>query len=412
MKKTPPRGMSDMMPADMALRDAVQGAIIATYRDFGYQRISTPIVEDAENLEKSEGGDNLNLIFQVMKRGDKLDEAIKDGDQLWDLGLRYDLTLPLTRFYANNHTKLPMPFKVIQTDRVYRAERPQKGRLREFVQCDIDIIGDGSPRAEAELIAVTSQALLKVGFSGFTVRINDRRILNALFAGLGFPVEQIPPALISFDKLDKIGMDGVCDDLTAKGMPSNATEALRSFMKNDDLLAALPSFTGELPEVSDMALLIDELKEVGGQNWNVLFDLSLVRGMGYYTGPVFEIVSDDFEGSIAGGGRYDNMIEKFTGIATPAVGFSIGFERIISILMERNYRPPAQKPALALLYEEQDDFVKVFGQVQELTGTYLVTALPLNTSSPGRQRARLERDGFRFVKRMSEEVSELGVITT
>ena len=407
MKTSPPRGMNDMMPDDMSLRDAVQGAIIATYRDYGYQRISTPILEDAENLQKSEGGDNLNLIYQVMKRGDKLQEALKDGDQLWDLGLRYDLTLPLARYFANNHAKLPTPFKVIQTDRVYRAERPQRGRLREFVQCDIDIIGDAGLRAEAELIAVTAQALLNVGFSGFAVRINDRRVLNALFVALGFGDAQIPVALVAFDKLDKVGMEGVCAELVEKAMPPAAIEQLSAFMKNDDLLEALLAMNLDLPEAFALRSLIDELRIVGGSNWTIEFDLSLVRGQGYYTGAVFEIVSSDFEGSIAGGGRYDTMIEKFTGISTPAVGFSIGFERIITMLKERGFKPPAQKPALALLYADENTFPHVFAQIQVLVQDYLVTALPLNTGNPGRQRARLAREGFGYVKLMEGDVRSL-----
>lgn len=405
MKNTPPRGMNDMLPEDMALRDAVQGAIIATYRQYGYHRIATPILEDADNLNKSDGGDNLNLIYQVMKRGDKLEEALQNGEPLWDLGLRYDLTLPLTRFYANNRSKLPNPCKIIQTDRVYRAERPQKGRLREFVQCDIDIIGDASLRAEAELIAVTAQALQNVGFQDFTVRINDRRILNALLLGLGFAADSLPTVLVSFDKLDKIGVDGVCAELQEKQQPAAAVDGLRDFLGNDNPLAALSQVAGELPEAAALTKLIEETNQID-PGWDVLFDLSLVRGQGYYTGCVFEIVSKDFEGAIAGGGRYDNMIEKFIGIPTPAVGFSIGFERIISILKERGYRPPEQKPRLALLYQESTPFPEVFAKVQALCQSNLVTALPYEEKNPGKQRKRLAGEGFDLVQRMEENEAQ------
>ena len=211
MKTQPLKGMRDLLPREQALRDYIQSQILATYRAAGFQRISTPILEDMENLDKSDGGDNLNLIFKVLKRGDKLEHALASGDekQLSDMGLRYDLTLPLSRYYAANRNELPSPFKVIQTDRVYRAERPQKGRLREFVQCDIDILGDSSPNAEVELIDVTARALLKIGFTGFTVNINDRRILRAMLEKMGFAADQLDSVCISFDKMDKIGADGV-----------------------------------------------------------------------------------------------------------------------------------------------------------------------------------------------------------
>ncbi len=236
MKTQPLKGMRDLLPREQALRDYIQGQILATYRAAGFQRISTPILEDMENLDKSDGGDNLNLIFKVLKRGDKLEAALRSGDekQLSDMGLRYDLTLPLSRYYAANRNELPSPFKVIQTDRVYRAERPQKGRLREFVQCDIDILGDSSPNAEVELIDVTARALLKIGFTGFTVNINDRRILRAMLQKMGFAEEQLDSVCISFDKMDKIGSEGVKNELTEKGFAAEAVQALDDFLRAGD----------------------------------------------------------------------------------------------------------------------------------------------------------------------------------
>ena len=215
MKTQPLKGMRDLLPKEQALRDYIQGEILATYRAAGFQRISTPILEDLENLDKSDGGDNLNLIFKVLKRGEKLAAALRSGDEgtLADMGLRYDLTLPLSRYYAANRAVLPHPFKVIQTDRVYRAERPQKGRLREFVQCDIDILGDESPNAEVELIDVTARALLRIGFTGFTVNLNDRRILRAMLSEMGFAADTLDSVCVSFDKLDKIGAAGVRAEL-------------------------------------------------------------------------------------------------------------------------------------------------------------------------------------------------------
>ena len=236
MKTQPLKGMRDLLPREQALRDYIQGQILATYRAAGFQRISTPILEDMENLDKSDGGDNLNLIFKVLKRGDKLEKALATGEekQLSDMGLRYDLTLPLSRYYAANRNELPAPFKVIQTDRVYRAERPQKGRLREFVQCDIDILGDSSPNAEVELIDVTARALLAIGFTGFTVNINDRRILRAMLEKMGFAAGDLDSVCISFDKLDKIGTEGVKNELTEKGFAAGAVEALDEFLRAGD----------------------------------------------------------------------------------------------------------------------------------------------------------------------------------
>ena len=233
MKTQPLKGMRDLLPREQALRDYIQGQILDTYRAAGFQRISTPILEDMENLDKSDGGDNLNLIFKVLKRGEKLAAALRSGDekQLSDMGLRYDLTLPLSRYYAANRNELPNPFKVIQTDRVYRAERPQKGRLREFVQCDIDILGDSSPNAEVELIDVTTRALLRIGFKDFTVNINDRRILRAMLEKMGFAADQLDSVCISFDKLDKIGADGVKKELLEKEFDAAAVEALDEFLR-------------------------------------------------------------------------------------------------------------------------------------------------------------------------------------
>ena len=237
MKTQALKGMRDLLPAEQTLRDYIQGKILETYRSAGFERISTPMLEDMENLDKSDGGDNLNLIFKVLKRGDKLAAALNTGDpkQLSDMGLRYDLTLPLSRYYAANKDKLPSPFKVIQTDRVFRAERPQKGRLREFVQCDIDILGDASPNAEVELIDVTTRALLSIGFTGFTVNINDRRILRGMLESMGFAADTLDSVCITFDKMDKIGAEGVKAELTEKQLPESAIHALADFIAAGDV---------------------------------------------------------------------------------------------------------------------------------------------------------------------------------
>ncbi len=396
MKTNPLKGMRDYLPAEQRLRDYVQGQILETYRASGFERIGTPILEDMENLDKSDGGDNLNLIFKVMKRGDKLEKALAAGDEkgLSDMGLRYDLTLPLSRYYAANKDKLPSPFKVIQTDRVYRAERPQKGRLREFVQCDIDILGDASSNAEIELIDVTARALLKIGFSDFTVNINDRRMLRGMLTAMGFEPDTLDSVCISFDKLDKIGAEGVAAELTEKGCPESAVAALTEFLQKGDF--SLEKVSALCPDPAlgaDLQRVINTVTELSGGKFDIAYCPSLVRGQGYYTGIVFEVTCKAFGGAVAGGGRYDEMVGKFIGQKVPAVGFSIGFERICGILMEQGFQVPADKPKMALLYQKDTEFGAVLRKAAELRDNYAVTVLP-QAKKLGKQLGSLQEQGF------------------
>ena len=411
MKTQPLKGMRDLLPWEQALRDYIQGQILATYRAAGFQRISTPILEDMENLDKSEGGDNLNLIFKVLKRGDKLEHALASGDekQLSDMGLRYDLTLPLSRYYAANRNELPSPFKVIQTDRVYRAERPQKGRLREFVQCDIDILGDSSPNAEVELIDVTARALLKIGFTGFTVNINDRRILRAMLEKMGFAADQLDSVCISFDKMDKIGADGVKAELTEKGFAASAVQALDDFLRAGDFsLDAVAARVDDEALTADLRYVIAASQRVAGGRYAIAYAPSLVRGQGYYTGMVFEVTCPQFSGAVAGGGRYDNMVGKFIGQQVPAVGFSIGFERVCGILLEQGYQIPGAKPKMALLYLKDADFAAVLAKAERLRADYDVTVLP-QAKKLGKQFGTLEAAGYNAVAFAdNEDVKLLG----
>lgn len=399
MKTQPLKGMRDLLPAEQALRDDIQGRILATYRAAGFQRISTPILEDMENLDKSEGGDNLNLIFKVLKRGDKLAAALTKNDEkaLSDMGLRYDLTLPLSRYYAANRAQLPNPFKVIQTDRVYRAERPQKGRLREFVQCDIDILGDSSPNAEVELIDVTARALLAIGFTDFTVNINDRRILRAMLQAMGFAAADLDSVCISFDKLDKIGADGVRAELTEKGFAEGAVAALADFLQKGDF--SLNAVTAQLADDSltaDLRYVMACAEQIAAGRYHIAYAPSLVRGQGYYTGMVFEVTCPQFSGAVAGGGRYDNMVGKFIGQQVPAVGFSIGFERVCGILLEQGYQIPGAKPRLALLYLKDADFAAVLNKAELLRAQYDVTVLA-QAKKLGKQFGVLEAAGYHAV---------------
>lgn len=399
MKTQPLKGMRDLLPAEQTLRDYIQGQILETYRAAGFERISTPILEDMENLDKSDGGDNLNLIFKVLKRGDKLAAALGKGDEkaLSDMGLRYDLTLPLSRYYAANRASLPTPFKVIQTDRVYRAERPQKGRLREFVQCDIDILGDASPNAEVELIDVTTRALLNIGFTGFTVNVNDRRILRGMLQSMGFAPESLDSVCISFDKMDKIGAEGVAKELTEKGLPADAIAQLADFIAAGQVtLDAVAARCADPAIADDLKYVLRTAAALADGRYGVAYCPSLVRGQGYYTGMVFEVTCPQFSGAVAGGGRYDNMVGKFIGQQVPAVGFSIGFERVCGILLEQGYRIPGQKPKLALVYLPDADFAAVLQKAQRLRESYTVTVLP-QAKKLGKQFGQLEAAGYNAV---------------
>ena len=370
MKTQPLKGMRDLLPREQALRDYIQGQILDTYRAAGFQRISTPILEDMENLDKSDGGDNLNLIFKVLKRGEKLAAALRSGDekQLSDMGLRYDLTLPLSRYYAANRNELPNPFKVIQTDRVYRAERPQKGRLREFVQCDIDILGDSSPNAEVELIDVTTRALLRIGFKDFTVNINDRRILRAMLEKMGFAADQLDSVCISFDKLDKIGADGVKKELLEKEFDAAAVEALDEFLCAGDFsLDAVTARVGDETLTADLRYVIATAEKIANGRYGIAYAPSLVRGQGYYTGMVFEVTCPQFSGAVAGG-----------------------------ILLEQDYQIPGAKQKLALLYLKDADFAAVLAKADALRAAYDVTVLP-QAKKLGKQFGTLEAAGYNAV---------------
>ena len=410
MKINPLKGMKDYLPEEMRLRDYVQGKILEVYRASGFERISTPMLEDMENLDKSDGGDNLNLIFKVLKRGEKLESVLGSGDEkaLSDMGLRYDLTLPLSRYYAANRAVLPTPFKVIQTDRVFRAERPQKGRMREFVQCDIDILGDDSINAEIELIDTTARALLAIGFNDFTVNINDRRMLRSMLTAMGFAPDTLDSVCVTFDKLDKVGPDGVKSELTEKECPAAAVEALDSFLREGDFtIERVASFLEDKTLPDGLLSIINTVKALANGAYSIAYAPSLVRGQGYYTGVVFEITCAAFSGAVAGGGRYDGMIGKFIGQQVPAVGFSIGFERICGILLEQGYKAPVAEK-LALLYRNDADFAEVLLKAARLRETYSVTVLQ-QQKKLGKQLGALEAAGFSAVAFFdNEEIKILG----
>ena len=409
MKITPVKGTADYLPNEVLIRDYLQNSILETYRSCGFERISTPIIEDIENLDKSDGGENLNLIFKIMKRGEKLEEALSTGNEkeIADMGLRYDLTLPLTRYYANNRAKLQNPFKVIQIDRVYRAERPQKGRMREFYQCDIDIIGSDSWTAEVELITTTAKALHNIGFTRFGIRINDRRLLKAIIMGAGFAENECDSVCISLDKLDKIGFDGVKAELIEKGFDSaNVGKLIDSIGTTPFTLDDAEKLCGKLDCIDNLRKIMDAANSLA-DGFEVTYDMTLVRGQGYYTGTVFEISSPDFKGAIGGGGRYDNLIGKFLGETIPAVGFSIGFERLCAILLEQKYKIPTPKKKFAVIYND-DNFIDALKYADTLREEYDV-ALYQSVKKLGKLFAKLEESGFCGCRVMGQdEVKHFG----
>ncbi|MDR1026759.1 MAG: histidine--tRNA ligase [Lactobacillus sp.] len=379
MNANPVRGTRDFLPDEVKLRDKVQGIILDTYKQYGFERINTPIMEDIERLTQSDGGENLSLIFKILKRGQKLDLTKSDltEDDLVDSGLRYDLTLPLSRYYANNRAKLPTPFKCIQIDKVFRAERPQKGRYREFFQCDIDIVGDDSVHAEQELIYVTTQALLNIGFKDFTVRINDRRILSDIIKCSGFKEEEIPSVSITFDKLDKVGMKGVEEELKEKGFDAAVVDKFVDLISKEDLLDLdnVGQFCADQEIVKNVQNVVRELTSLSEGRFSVIYDKSLVRGMGYYTGMVFEISAAGLNSSIAGGGRYDKMIGKFLNESVPAVGFSIGFERICEIIKDTNMVNLGEEKKLIFIFSEDQILANVVKKIEEFRKEgFIVTA--------------------------------------
>lgn len=413
MKITPVKGTNDYLPNEVEIRDYLQRRILEVYVANGFEHIITPAIEDIENLDKSEGGENLNLIFKILKRGDKLDKALAAGvtaeneNVLADMGLRYDLTLPLSRYYANNKDKLTLPMKCIQVDRVYRAERPQKGRLREFMQCDIDIIGSDSTDSEIELILTTTKALDAIGMKNYKVKVNDRRLLRAVLCSFGFAENELDSVCITFDKMDKVGLEGVREELTQKGFAADAIAGFVDFLTaNDFSLASLKARLSDPAPAESLENIMETVKALSGGAYEIVFDLSLVRGQGYYTGTVFEVESIDFKGAVAGGGRYDHLIGKFLNEQIPAVGFSIGFERIFSILTQNGVALPQRSKKIAVVYEE-GQFIQAVKAAEQLRADGMIASVYVKPKKLGKFLNKQEErgyDGFLNVGQ-SEEIS-------
>ena len=409
MKKKPVTGMKDITPREMEIRDYVIRMIKDTYGTFGFSSIETPCVEHIENLSSKQGGENEKLIFKILKRGEKLNlETAQTDMDVVDNGLRYDLTVPLVRYYSNNANNLPSPFKALQMGSVWRADRPQRGRYRQFMQCDIDILGDPSNLAEIELILATTTTLGKLGFKNFQIRINERRILKAMAAYSGFPEESYDSVFIILDKMDKIGLEGVKEELIKYEFSEESVNKYVSLFKEIEQQANPIDYLAEkLGDYMEddvkqwMNEIIESVKATKSSDFEIIFDPTLVRGMSYYTGTIFEIAIPEFGGSCGGGGRYNKMVGKFIGHDVPACGFSIGFERIVLLLMEQGFKIPEEYNKVAYLIEKgvkEDALCDVIAQAQEerKNGTQvLVTRMNKNKKF---QKEQLKEQGYEEFK--------------
>ena len=409
LSKKPATGMKDILPNEMVIRDYVIGVIKETYGKFGFTSIETPCVENIENLSSKQGGENEKLIFKILKRGEKLNlENAKGEGELVDGGLRYDLTVPLVRYYSNHANELPSPFKALQIGNVWRAERPQRGRYRQFMQCDIDIFGEPSNLAEIELILATTTTLGRLGFRNFQIRINERRILKAMAAYSGFAEENYDNVFITLDKMDKIGMEGVEAELLQNGYGKESVEKYLALFKGmaeaaDGLSYLADALEGYLDgEVKEnLKEIIDSVRTTKASEFEVVFDPTLVRGMSYYTGTIFEVAMPEFGGSCGGGGRYDKMVGRFTGNDVPACGFSIGFERIILLLLENGFKVPSQPEKVAYLLEKGlpgEELCKVIAKAQEERSEGKQVLVARMNKNKKFQKEQLEKDGYQEFK--------------
>jgi histidyl-tRNA synthetase len=398
----PPRGMKDLLPAEVELRDRASATILTTYKRYGFRRVETPALENLKLLLGSGGGENEKLIYKVLKRGAKLGAATIQGeDDLADLGLRFDLTVPLARYYAHNRATLPDPFKAIQIGPVWRAERPQKGRFRQFTQCDIDILGVASEIAEIELILATCAALVELGLEQPRIRVNDRRILAAMATHCGVAAPRHGEFFITLDKLDKIGREGVERELREAGYDDGGIAKLFDlFFSTEDgspdgrleRLAAIVPATAEA--VEGLRTIVRAVAREAGDRTTLEFDPSLVRGMGYYTGPIFEALYGGGTSAIAGGGRYDRMVGRLLGHDVPACGFSIGFERVVSILEERSEDAGSARERIAFLFDRDDPLTDVVASASRLRSADRVVSLTLKRKNLAKQLDDLAGEGF------------------
>jgi histidyl-tRNA synthetase len=422
LAKKPVNGMKDILPSEMQIREYVSEIIRKTYHSFGFVSMETPCMENIGNLSNNQGGENEKLIFKVLKRGEKLNLANAETEaEVVDFGMRYDLTVPLARYYANHGNDLPAPFKALQMGNVWRADRPQRGRYRQFMQCDIDILGEPGNLAEIELILATTTTLGKIGFKDFQVRINDRRILKAMALYSGFLAENCDQVFIILDKMDKIGREGAAAELLSSGFQSDAVEKYIALFRGIEsaehgLNYLCETLAGHLDETvkTSLAEIIASVEATKSAAFDLIFDPTLVRGMSYYTGTIFEVAMPEFGGSCGGGGRYDKMIGSFTGKDVPACGFSIGFERIILLLMEQGFQIPDQPSKIAYLIEKGypgERLPEVIAQAQQERNAGKQVLVSRMNKNKKFQKDQLTKEGYlEFVEFYKDSVTNKEVL--
>ena len=413
MKTTPVKGCLDYLPREMELRGQVIDIILKTYKKNGFLQVKTPVLENLENLTSGDSGDNTKMMFKTIKRGAKLNlekPNLTEAD-IAEEGLRYDLTVPLARLFTNNRNDLPIPFKATQLDDSFRAEKPQEGRNRQFTQCDIDIWGEPTVLGEVEIITTVMEAYNKIGLPNVVCRISSRKILTSIIEFVGFAESEVNDVCIIVDKLEKIGVDGVKKELENKGFAQNKISSLVSAL--DDIqkngLKSVAKYGANSQDAIDMQNLIAAVKPFMPAGYDIYFDISIVRGQGYYTGAVFEMYcyQSGYRGAIGGGGRYDKMYEKFAGTSLPAVGYGLGLDSVLLVLSKLGKTNIAGNKKLALVYE-RDDSLETIMQVKNMfKENFDVSVFPYPKNFKEFMR-KIKINGFDYLAKTSKrEVEEI-----
>ena len=412
----PVRGTVEYLPSEMDVRTYAEQVILQTYKQNGFLQIKTPILENLELLTNGDSGDNQKLMFKTIKRGDKLDLTkpnLSEKD-IVEEGLRYDLTVPLVRFFANNKEKLPVPFKAIQIDESFRAERPQKGRIRQFTQCDIDILGDSTPMAEIELLYAYMCTYKNLGFNKVSIKVNDRRVLNEIIVLSGFKADDVIDICVSLDKFDKIGTAGVQEELVSKGYDAQNVEKLikifenlKASSSNEENFEKLEKIGVSKEVVDSLKLIINTVLGFKVEGIKVVYDVTIIRGQGYYTGTVFEVYDEDFGRAIGGGGRYDKMIEKFLGAPVPAVGCSVGLYSVVMLMLERGFVAGGKK--LALVFDKNNSYEQIMqAKVKLMNDGFEVSIFPFPKNF-NNFAEKLKLNGYKNLVKMTDISKIIGL---
>lgn len=407
MKINPVKGCLDYLPKEMELRQQVIEKILKVYKNNGFLQVKTPILENLENLTSGDSGDNTKMMFKTIKRGVKLNlnkENLQEKD-IVEEGLRYDLTVPLARLFTKYRNDLPYPFKSIQIEDSFRAEKPQEGRNRQFTQCDVDIWGEESILGEIEIITTIMQAYYEIGLPNVVCRISSREILSNVILNAGFSEIDVNDVCIVVDKLEKIGIEGIRNELIERQYSieniNNLINTLDDITSNG--LETTLKYGVSKEEVDKMTSLINSVKPFVPQGYDIYFDISIVRGQGYYTGSVFEMFCYDsgYRGAIGGGGRYDKMYKKFAGSDVPAVGYGLGLDSVLLVLSKLNIDTLSSKKKLALIYNENESFNDIMQEKDKLKAEYDVSVFPYPKNFKEFIR-KLKLNGYKYIYKLTQ----------